>query len=690
VTSGQYLLGVVLLAVTVGASALSARVVVERRLPGLPGHARGAAYGLLAAAALLLATLAPAAVGLLGRASGPILAVALLVAARRFVRPAPGASAVGGAAVPDDAPGGGAHSEPASAEPRLSRLLAAAALALLAGWSVAAAWLGSAVPSVGRDTLTFHLPEVVRWMQTGTIWRIDQFEPLLANAYYPQNGDALNLALLVPFHGDAFVRVLSVFSLLVLALAVYALARELRAPPGAAAVGAALLASLPISVLTAEEGAKTDLWCIAALAVAGLFLVRHLRTHTATDLMLGALALGLGAGTKWYGLTAAAAIAAAWAIARVVERPRIRWLAREAGIVLGLSALGGGLWLVRNWIEVGNPLFPAPVHLAGITLFDAPPDPIRECADYTVAGYAGNPDVLRHVLWPIWRSALGAGVLLLLGALVAAPALGRPRRQMAGLAALGGLLIVMYAVLPYSALGARGQPVLAGPNVRYLLPALALCAVLFACVLPRLGRIRHVVELLAVVAIANGLRHGLLIHEGRLAAGVVAAVVLAGAVMILRRLHLPRPFAAASVAACALVVVALGYVRQRDFYDNRYRGADPALDLLASAPAGARVGLAGFESRTLPHILPAFGERLESVVEYVGENYRGQLRSYEQAARFDTALARGHFDYLLVARGRYAVPCTLPGENADPGGWAAAAGWHRVTLSPALALYRHP
>jgi hypothetical protein len=673
VTFGQYVLGVALLGVTAGASALTARIVVTRCLHGSPGYARGAAFGILAGTALLVATLAPAAVGLLGRASGPICALGLLAATKRFLRCAPAS----------------ADRDPAPHEPRLSRLLGGAAFALLAGWSIAAAWLGSAFPSTGRDTLTFHLPEAVRWLQTGTIWRVDQFEPLLANAYYPQNGDALNLALLVPFHSDAFVRVLSVSSLLAFALAVYALARELRAPPGAAALGAALVASLPISVLTAEEGAKTDLWCLASLAVAGLFLIRQLRTKTTTDMLLAGLALGVGAGTKWYGLTAAAAMAAAWAIARLIDRPRIRSFAREAAILAGLCALGCGLWLVRNWVEAGNPLFPAPVRLAGLTLFSAPADPIRACADYTVADYAGKPDVLRHVLWPIWRAALGPGALLLLAALVAAPLLGRPRRPMVGLAGLGLALLVMYTVLPYSALGARGQPVLAGPNARYALPALALAAALFACVLPRLGRLRHPFELLAVLAVANGLRHGLFVHEGRLAAGVVAALALAGGLMALRRL--PRPTTSAALAACAVAVLVLGFVRQRDFYENRYRGSDPALDLLASAPHGTRVGLAGFESRgPLPHILPAFGEHLDNVVQYVGEDYHGQLRSYEQPAPFDAALARGHFDYLLVAPGRYAVACTLPGENADPAAWAEAAGWHRVTGSRALVLYRHP
>jgi hypothetical protein len=603
--------------------------------------------------------------------------VLILALVHRLVRPATRPAPV------QDEPAAGA------AEPLLSRLLGGAAFVLIAGWTLAAAWLASAAPSAGRDTLTFHLPEAVRWMQTGTIWRIDQFEPLLANAYYPQNGDALNLAVLEPFQSDAFVRVLSVMSLPALVLAIYALARELGAPPGAARLGGAVVAALPISVLTAEEGAKTDLWCIAALAVAGLFLLRHLRTRAGADLLLGGLALGLGFGTKWYGVTAAVAVAAAWAIGRVRQRPGARTAVREAFAVAGLCALAGGLWLVRNWVESGNPLFPAPVRIAGVTVFSAPADPIRRCADYTVAGYLGNGGVLRHVLWPIWRVSLGAGVLLPLGALAAAPALARRRRPAIALSLLGLALLAMYAVLPYSALGTKDQPLFAGPNVRYMLPALALGGALLAFVLPRLGRLRHLGELLAVVAVASGLHHGLFLSDRRIAVGVAGACALGVLFVVARRL--PRRTATAGVAVLALAVAALGFPRQRDFYDARYHGADPALDVLSSAPPGTRVGLAGFESTgTVPHVLPAFGAHLGNFVTYVGQDHHGQLRAYERADQFSAALARDRLDYVLVARGRYAVACTLPGENTDPGGWAAAAGWRRVTQTRALALYRRP
>ncbi|MEA2388406.1 MAG: hypothetical protein QOG41_1179, partial [Thermoleophilaceae bacterium] len=103
-TFGQYVLGAALLGIVAGASGLTARVVVRRCLAGLPGYARGAASGMLAGTALLVATLGPAAVGLLGRASGPICALGLLAATKRFLRCAPAS----------------ADRDPALDEPRLS------------------------------------------------------------------------------------------------------------------------------------------------------------------------------------------------------------------------------------------------------------------------------------------------------------------------------------------------------------------------------------------------------------------------------------------------------------------------------------------------------------------------------------------------------------------------------------------
>ena len=664
-----------LLVVTGGAAATAAALVVRRIAADLPPYARGAAGGLIAAAALLGAYLVPAVLGVLDRWTAAATSVAVAGAVELVMRRRPPAARV-------------AAAEPAPGEPLFSRLVALAAVAVVAGWSLAAAWVASVTPATGHDTLTFHLPNAVAWLQTGSVWRIDQFEPLLANGYYPQNGDVVSLAAIAPFGDDAFVRLVGVASLAVMALAVYALARELGAPPSAAALGSALLASLPIAVLTAEEGGKTDLLCIAALAAGGVFLVRHARARSRRDLVLAGLGLGLAFGTKWYGVTAVAAVVAVWALAILYAGRSPRAVARDIAVLGGLCALAGGLWLLRNWIVGGNPVFPVKVELAGVTVFDAPPDPVRDCAGFAVADYLTSPGVLRDTLWPIYRFALGAGGAALLAALIVGPLACRKSRAALALAGLGGLLLVVYAITPYSAFGGRDAPVFAGPNVRYALPALAVGAVLLAMTLPRLGRLRPVAEVLVLVAVVDGLRGGTLVPGATFAAGVCAAVVV---LLVARhgRPRLPGRALAAGLAACALAAVAVGYARQSQFHDHRYHGADPALDLLARTPAGTRVALAGFESGMTPsHVLPAFGENLQNRVSHVGPTVDGQLRTHRDPRAFAAAVERGRYDYLLVARGDFRVPCDLPGFGVDEATWADRAGFPRLTQSQGLALYR--
>src|SRR5581483_5201815 len=74
---GQYLLGAVFFALTVGAVGAAAAVITVRRLAHLPSAARGLALALLWLAGLVLAALLPAAATVLSR--GTVLVTAMLV-----------------------------------------------------------------------------------------------------------------------------------------------------------------------------------------------------------------------------------------------------------------------------------------------------------------------------------------------------------------------------------------------------------------------------------------------------------------------------------------------------------------------------------------------------------------------------------------------------------------------------------
>ena len=60
------------------------------------------------------------------------------------------------------------------------------------------------------------------------MWQIDQFAPLLAHGNYPNNGDVVLLSTVLPWHNDFLVRLPITFFLVTTAIAVYAVARELR------------------------------------------------------------------------------------------------------------------------------------------------------------------------------------------------------------------------------------------------------------------------------------------------------------------------------------------------------------------------------------------------------------------------------------------------------------------------------
>jgi hypothetical protein len=382
--------------------------------------------------------------------------------------------------------------------------------------------------------------------------------------------------------------------------------------------------------------------------------------------VLAGAGLGLALGTKWYAVTGVAAVLAVWASARR------RDVLRPAGALVGLIALGGGFWLLRNWIETGNPLFPQP-----LGPFGAPRDTLREQAGFTLAHYAFDWDVWSTYLRPAFAESFGwTGAVLAVGALVAAAL--RPRGRV--LAVLAGTVVLgaVYAVTPYSAFGPEGQPVLAAASARYGLPALLGAAVLCAWLAGTAGRARLAVESLLVYAVLDGVARGFPdLGFAKMAGGIA---VVAGLAHLASRVR-PRPALAAGLAAAVVLagLVAVDGTRRRA-NDHAYDRFDPALAWIEhNAPEGKRIGLAGVWSTDgVSPALPAFGPRLGNDVRFVGTFREGMLRAYDGPGEFRRALDR--FDLLVVG-------LVAPAHEVR---WAQAAGWREVARSPRLALLRRP
>lgn len=690
--AGDYLEGLAFVIVTWSAVGCAATLLTVRRLAHLRGSARMLAWALLFTAGLMLVHLVPGALTILSRWSALAAAVVLALAVWRLVP----AAAPAAAAETEGA------SERAPADRRLSWAFAGAGVLIVGVALLAFLRQRAAVPVTHIDTLSIHLPGVARWIQSGSLWPKAEFLPRFPTGAYPSNGSLIFVAAILPFRNDAFARLIDLPFLLMAAGAVYAIARELRAPRAAAALAAALLLSVRAVTIFAVEQLNPDVILLATFGAGCLFLLRHFRTQRTSDLVLAGLGLGIAFGTKWYGPSSVIAVLAAWAVLALVARRGLRAVLRQ-GLTIGAVVLAaGGFWFVRNAVATGNPLWPVKVAVLGHTLFDAPRDVLRERYGFSLLDRLGQSGSWSHYILPDLRAsigwpglALGIGLVVGLGLLVA-----RRRRAataQAALAAAGAALVTAaYVVTPATAQGFASHPWtgLVGGNSRYEMPALILAAAVLGWVLGRAGRVRPLLEAGVLVALIDGVHGTFGFGWGYLAlvtlklAGIaaVAGALAIGARRVARR---RRPGRRAAVALGLVALIALGaagYGLEHRFNRTRYQGLDATVDFIsARAPSGHHIGVAGNWSGggAVPTVIyPAFGPRLGNDVSFIGRTVQGMLLPYESQGPFVAALRREHPDLLDIGRG--APPQAMSCEER----WAQAAGYVLVRRSARFALYR--
>jgi Dolichyl-phosphate-mannose-protein mannosyltransferase len=669
----DFLTGTILFALMLLAVLATTGLVVQRRLAHLDRLERVLGAVVVATAVLIGVHLLPLLLGILNRAT--VLAAAVLAVALAT-------------RVPATRPLGPAEDRGAQPPPsgRLEWALAgtAAAIALVAFLADLGRWAGDEI--VGVDPLTFHLPNIGRWIQTQSLWQIDQFVPLLAHGNYPNNGDVVLLSTVLPWHNDFLVRAPICLFLVVTAVAIFAVARELRAPAAASLLAATAVVSLPIVGLATIPRALPDSLLWATFTIGVLFLLRHARTSRRSDLVLAAIALAIAFGTKWYGISSVGVLVVVWAAARMIHREP--GAPRDGLLVGAIALLGDAPWLVRNLVESGNPVFPVKIAPFGVTIFDAPRDVVVERVGFSLLDYADDPSVWGQLAGELFD---GLGLLAIVCALglIAAAILNRrpPDRRIAMLSVAAVALVPVYAWLPGTALGNPGDPSLASVNTRYAVPILILLAAVLAWAIGRLPRLPAIAFQAGLFAsVAAGAYRGYEVRGARdvVLAAVGLALVAAAGWALWRLRHNATVLVGAAVVA-ALVLLASGLRIEQRINDGRYLGSDAAIDaLLKAAPSGKRIGLAAdWSVEGLTPIWPAFGTRIGNEVEYIGY-FDGFLRKYPTEGEFQAALRHGGYDAIVVGRGFF------PPQDTREQQWAIDAGWRTFALSTRLRVLVPP
>lgn len=693
-SSTDYLEGVVLFLLPLLAAGLLTAAVL-RRFGHLDGIERTMAGTLVGLGIYLLIHLAPLVLGVLSKgtvvAAAAVAAVAGVVLLRAPVR----------------AGGTGEVREEGPASTRVDWALAGAvAIPVLIGALTTARYWSARMPD-GLDVNTFHLPNVARWLQSGSLWQIDQFIPRQAHGYYPNTGDLLHVATILPWDNDFAYRVPTVLGLIWIPVCLFALARELGAPAAPALLfGAVVAASPSIAVTSIPSGLPDALVCVG-LPAGGVFLLRHLRTGLRSDLLLGALGLGLAFGTKWYAVSSVGVIGAllvATYLWRGRREGRLGEAVRDSALLVAVVTAVGGIWLLRNLVEEGNPFFPVDLSPFGITIFGAPEDTIREQVGFSIAHYFTDPGVLFGDLVGEYVDGAGrgpigllAGFLLALGVLVARRRGGIDRRVLA-VGGLGVVLFLVYTATPFTALGFEGNPNEANFNARYSLPALCCLAVVSAWACGRVPRpAAWVLQAAAGVLALSSLSVAFPGPSTKLlVAGSVAAAV---ALLIALALRLPsRPrtvLAGGSAAVLALLAVggtAYGWRTQERYNAARFQTSGDAtvaaLDrAVNTAGRPEHVVIAGnWNGKGVSPVWAAYGARLTSHVEQLGTFQDGFLTNPGTLADFRRQLQAAKPDLLVVGRGL--VPDAAKPSPEET--WARSLGWRQLASSERLALYGPP
>lgn len=208
-----------------------------------------------------------------------------------------------------------------------------------------------AVPFWGFDVFMYHFALPKRFLALHQLFG----SPGLPQANLPYNNEMLNL-LALNFRAEVAAAIVQAIFVGALCLAIFALGARLFGRR-VAWLGMAFFLVLPLVLYYASSGLIDPQFAFFAFTII-LALDQYRATRDRRWILLAGLLTGIGFGIKYQTIYLVAPM-----LAPVIwwSRERDAW-ARSAALnltLLGVSALGVfGLWAVREWVQVGNPIYP--------------------------------------------------------------------------------------------------------------------------------------------------------------------------------------------------------------------------------------------------------------------------------------------------------------------------------------------
>lgn len=209
--------------------------------------------------------------------------------------------------------------------------------------------LGALAPATAFDATWYHLYLPKLYLQAGAL----AYFPAHYRTLWPANVELINLWGLA-VGGQPLAQLIGLSLVGGILLGLYAATRRLVGP--AAALLATLLFLSAPDVSTYAPSAYVDLPLAFFVFVAGMAWYAWFTTGVRAWLWVGALSVGLAAGTKLLGWPYLVSFVLLTGI--VLWRRPLPGRGRTLAFVLLLAAAPSVPWLVRAWVLGGDPLFP--------------------------------------------------------------------------------------------------------------------------------------------------------------------------------------------------------------------------------------------------------------------------------------------------------------------------------------------
>jgi hypothetical protein len=526
----------------------------------------------------------------------------------------------------------------------------------------------------GFDDLSYHLAAVATWFQYGDLRMLKFSFGDPSTTFYPIGAELFSWVLIAPFHdSDILARWSQLPYAIFSGVALLAICRRLGLPRRAGVLAAVSFLSirrvLPVLAFTAGNDHTASFFVLAGVD-AVIRLARRPRAGTA---VYAGLVLGLLAGTKYIGILYVAALLGVLVVSALAHRAdweardrAPRTLLRNAAILAGIALLAGGYTYLRNVWTTGNPLFPSPVHIAGIEIFQGwestsltermlQPDAAIDIPDFLLER--------RDLFGPAFPYTLLPAALL-------APLLALALRRRIGphplwidtllvfLLPVGFFLLFLYGTHDHR-------------DMRYFMPGVALAGILFAWLLELPGgRTGTVLRCLAFLVPIHHLARRFRVEVWQEVLGV-AVLLAVTALWFWLRDRRPAPASPArrlrwGVAGLVLLALAAGPVgRSIETYQKRKMRAEPIVAQLERMTGGRPVQIA-YLGWNQPYLF--YGSRLQNRVEMVPYDWDLDSRFFDWGSSpelpFNHRLPRRWvrqvdalgIDYMVVVRAGFENP----------------------------------